>query len=257
MKTVLTTRVSFSPDSAAVDVTLPVGWTELSDSELLAVYRLMAVVPSEHLPVYVFSNLTGMKVLRHYDGVYVCRFRPGRGSRIVELSPETLAEHLAVLSFLSSPGAEPVRPSKIRGRKAVDARLHGVTFGTYIRLENLYQGYIDSMSDAAMETMCRLLYPGRRPCGEVPAEERISVLQWMVQLKEFFAIKFPHFFRPAPGSVDAPSMSDIMDSEIRALSGGDVTKEADVLEADCWRALTELDYKAKEAEELRRLRNRK
>ena len=105
--------------------------------------------------------------------------------------------------------------------------------------------------------MCRRLDPGRRPCGEVPAEERIAVLQWMVQLKEFFAIKFPHFFRPAPGSVDAPSMSDIMDSEIRALSGGDVTKEADVLEADCWRALTELDYKAKEAEELRRLRNRK
>lgn len=34
-----------------------------------------------------------------------------------------------------------------------------------------------------------------------------------------------------------------MNAQIRALTGGDVTKERAVLQMDCWRALTELDAK--------------
>lgn len=44
-----------------------------------------------------------------------------------------------------------------------------------------------------------------------------------------------------------------MNAQIRALTAGDITKEARVLEMDCWRALTELDAKAKEAEEMRKM----
>ena len=42
-----------------------------------------------------------------------------------------------------------------------------------------------------------------------------------------------------------------MNAQIRALTGGDITKEAAILQMDCWRALTELDAKAREAEEMR------
>ena len=42
-----------------------------------------------------------------------------------------------------------------------------------------------------------------------------------------------------------------MNAQIRALTGGDITKEAAILQMDCWRALTELDAKAREAEEIR------
>lgn len=45
------------------------------------------------------------------------------------------------------------------------------------------------------------------------------------------------------------SMAEVMNNEIRALTGGDISKEDMVLSTDCWRALTELDYKAKEAED--------
>ena len=40
-----------------------------------------------------------------------------------------------------------------------------------------------------------------------------------------------------------------MNAEIRALTGGDITKENQVLSMDCWRALTELNEKAREAQE--------
>jgi uncharacterized protein YbjQ (UPF0145 family) len=45
---------------------------------------------------------------------------------------------------------------------------------------------------------------------------------------------------------------DRMNAEIRALTGGDITKEQAVLEMDCWRALTELNEKAREAQEFKK-----
>ena len=43
-----------------------------------------------------------------------------------------------------------------------------------------------------------------------------------------------------------------MNAQIRALTGGDITKEREVLKMDCWRALTELDAKAKDYEDMRK-----
>lgn len=45
-------------------------------------------------------------------------------------------------------------------------------------------------------------------------------------------------------------MVGAMNAQIRALTGGDITKEEIIRKADVWRALTELDAKAREAEEL-------
>ena len=43
-----------------------------------------------------------------------------------------------------------------------------------------------------------------------------------------------------------------MNAQIRALTKGDITKEAEVLKMDVWRALTELDAIAYENQELDR-----
>ena len=47
-------------------------------------------------------------------------------------------------------------------------------------------------------------------------------------------------------------LRDITFSQLRALTGGDITKEEDVLNADTWSALSELNAKAREAEEMNR-----
>ena len=80
------------------------------------------------------------------------------------------------------------------------------------------------------------------------------VIHWWAQVKGMFGDLFPHFFKTA-GAADgseAPDMRTIMDNQIRALTGGDITKEKDVLDMDVWRALTELDAKAKEAEDFKK-----
>lgn len=48
------------------------------------------------------------------------------------------------------------------------------------------------------------------------------------------------------------SILESINVQLRALTDGDVTKEQSVKQIDCWRALTELNAKAKEAEEFRR-----
>ncbi len=50
-------------------------------------------------------------------------------------------------------------------------------------------------------------------------------------------------------SGEIPDMRAVMNAQIRALTGGDVTKEREVLSMDCWRALTELNEKAREQQE--------
>lgn len=129
--------------------------------------------------------------------------------------------------------------------------LHGVDFGTYLRCENLYQGVLQSQSDVALQSLAALLYPGlRKPLREW---EQLMVLQWWSQIKEMFSGLFPHFFKPASGEDGGGvDMADVMNSQIRALTGGDVTKESEILALDTWRALTELDAKAREAEEFKR-----
>lgn len=84
---------------------------------------------------------------------------------------------------------------------------------------------------------------------------------WFASVKANFTRLFPHFFTNIPqeksnllGSANlgvGEELRQAMNAQIRALTGGDITKEAAILQMDCWRALTELDAKAQEAQELR------
>ena len=75
-------------------------------------------------------------------------------------------------------------------------------------------------------------------------------------MKEFLAKKFPDFFQPITAQSDgnllgsSTSVEDAMNAQIRALTKGDITKEAEILSLDTWRALTELNAQAKEYKEL-------
>ena len=126
----------------------------------------------------------------------------------------------------------------------------GITFGDYIRLENYYQGYLMSHDDRAVDAMVAILYPGLDTSHLDPCIRYGTVL-WMVSVKKLFARLFPDFLRPASPNADGtpPDMRAVMVAEIRALTGGDVTKNAAVLESDAWDALTELNEKAREARE--------
>ena len=128
--------------------------------------------------------------------------------------------------------------------------MHRVMFGDYLNMEKHYQGYLATKEHKYALGLARLLYPGG--VTDIGDAEQTGCIMWFSYVKKQFSQLFRHFFKPAPEGGKAVNWLEQMNAQIRALTDGDITKERTVLDADCWRALTELDAKAREAEEFRR-----
>lgn len=95
-----------------------------------------------------------------------------------------------------------------------------------------------------------ILYPDSKK-QDCDAVLTYAILHWYNGLKTYFADMFPDLFRRLRTTEqdEQPDLREAMLAQIRALTGGDVTKESDVLNVDTWTALAELDAKAREAKE--------
>lgn len=230
--------------SSSVEITLPRGWSGLDDRQLRYVCALMAAgLPADEVKAYALMRLAGLRPLRRNGKLVTLAHR----WRTMTVTADGLADATRALDWMDAPPDVPVRVERMAGAQAVDAELHGIPFSDYLAIENLYQGYLLTQDAACLERMARLLYPKLKRA--LRPEEGYIVLQWVVGLKRLFSRTFSELFRPSGtgGGSRTPDMAEVMNAEIRALTGGDVTKEREVLETDCWRALTELDAKAGEA----------
>lgn len=254
-------RPTFSANENRLSFGLPQAWHELSQRELAMVMRSMErnAEPSQ-AKLAVLLHLTGMEVSYREVQGWRCKVRAvceGKDTTVsFRLNSEDAAWMIEQLEWMSTPGIVPVRLQELMSKgwervTALPADMHGVKFSTYLVAENCYQGVLMSHADEAVQQLAVTLYPGLERSLE--AWEQLMVLQWWAQVKGMFADLFPHFFKPGGADEgDTPDMRTIMDNQIRALTGGDITKEAEVLAMDTWRALTELNAKAKEAEEFKK-----
>jgi len=172
---------------------------------------------------------------------------------------------ISQFDFIGRPEECGVRLDDVGGLKAVDKLLHGVSFLQFLECEKYYQLAIGVQEPRYADELARRLY--RTGDGE-PApslvlddSERLGTLMWYGHVKSVMAVHFKHFFRKTSGGAHAPltglAFLEAMNAQVRALTDGDVTKEQQVFDTDCWRALTELDQKAREAEEYGKLKNKK
>lgn len=256
MKTPSTIRLTFGANT--LNVSLPRGWHELSEQELRMIYKFLTVYEPDVAPIAIFCNLANAKIIREVDGKHLIAFRINNKLSINTLiSAEQMVEYISHLDWLAAPGNIPVRLPRIGGNKAVDAYLHGVPFGEYLRIESLYQAYLQSQNSTVLVRLANILYKGKHRIKHLDDADSINIFNWVAQIKSHFASEFTHFFRPAEGGGDEPKMVEIMNAQIRALTGGDVAKEEQILSIDCWRALTELDAKAREADEFNKQMKKK
>lgn len=221
-----------------VTVHVPLSWEALTDAQRSYLCTVLAGGgwQSDEVKALLLLRLSGL--------------RPERA----QWAKAQIAQHIALLDWIDLPPAAPSRLSAIDGHAALDAMLYGVTFRTYLTIENYYQGYLASQDERALDALGRELYPGlQRPPS--PAEQYMMVL-WMVGLKVAYERLFPHLFSASADGSDAPDPRQVMNAEIRALTGGDITKQAAVLQSPCIDALTELDAKAREAQEMEKAMNK-
>ena len=242
-----------------IDFKVPTGWHELSDKKLRLVYRLLAGnFSTDTIKTLCFLKWSKTKVIgRQNNGKFLLK----KGKDLFEVTPIALAEVMTFLDWLGSLPNRPVRISTINRRKALPAEFFDVPFETFIICDNLYQGYLKTQNDELLDEMGAVLY-GKEM--EFKPFERINIFYWFASLKDWLSRKYSFFFQPMEGVNDenllgAPSMSveDAMNAQIRALTKGDVTKEAEVLALDTHRALTELNAQAREYKEMNEKLNMK
>lgn len=236
--------------SERIDVKLPRSWRELSDAQLLLFCELMTEWPADTARFIFFMRLMDMRIACCVDGVYTMRI----GRFVVEYSADEILGWFKQLDYLKDYNSA-VRPSRILGGRAVHPLIQNdLTFGDFVHLENWWYAYLTTRELCYLSYMGRVLYRLRRP-RIFSAAQSVAVLIWYTGLKQELTTFFPKFFgrSSAEKDFDGREMLAIVDAEIRALTGGDVTKENAVLSTPLWRALSELNAKAREGEELEKL----
>lgn len=249
MKTEKPTPPSSSANTApTVHLSIPTSWRALTEEQLHQFARIQTIEDitlDERRTLFLLSLLPG----RYLDRPLLRR-----------IDPSELAAALPLLDFMDEPPTHPLRPSRLfpGGPKAVSPDLEGTPFSLYLQAENFYRGYLETSSPQALEALARLLYPAPSPTSKktkkaapLTAAHHYLLLLWMVSLHAHYAQLFPHLFsRPAAQMDDLPSARDIMTAEIRTLTQGDVTRTPLVLQTETLTALTELNERAREAEEV-------
>ena len=207
-------------------------------------------------------RFTGIEVLNKTVGGWTCSVRValdnGKTKRhFFFIQTWQIQDFIKQLEYVDSYETFDVRLESIGGFKAVDALLHKVMFEDYLNMEKYYQGYLATKEEKYVVGLARLLYPDGRYAAGVSIDhlddaELTNCIMWFSYVKKQFSKLFRHFFKPAPGGGKTVNWLEQMNAQIRALTDGDITKEQAVYDKDCWRALTELDAKAREAEEFRK-----
>lgn len=244
-----------------LNFSLPDAWDKLTQEQLKYVCYVMVNFEGIKAKTYIFIRLCGIRVLRKINSGWICSVKSSQGKVRFFLEDWQIESFLRMLDFIDKPSSSPVCIARMGRYQAVDILLHDIPFMTYVSLENFYQGYLQTGNPDLLKNMAQILYVdqrGRHPAASRFSEsELLSVFLWFASLKNHFSACFPYFFKSSGEEGEAPDMVAVMNAEIRALTGGDITKENQVLNMDCWRALTELNEKARETQEFNEKYGRK
>lgn len=240
-----------------INFTVPRGWHELTQRQLrYLLFLISEEYSSTAIKTLCLFRWTGLRVISRKQGQFYVRLNKAE----FFVTALQIAEAITALSWIDKLPPMPVRIERIGRHRAVRADFQGVPFETFIVCENLYQGFLHTQKEELLKQMATLLYESKRVRPD--KVQQTGIFYWFASLKDYLARSFPNFLQPAGRSTDsnllggAPDigrrLQESMNAQIRALTKGDITKEQEVLHLDTWRALTELDALAKEAEELNR-----
>lgn len=233
-----------------LNIILPTCWQELTPKQLRYAYYLLAQnYTAAELKTYALIRWAPLTdVQKTTDGIF-CHYE-GKPYFLTSLQ---IAEAISQLSWLERLPLVPVRLPSIGKLQPVEADLSGITFEAFLILENLYQGYLVTKDMALLSEMAAYLYQSKEPVKLDP-EEAVSIFYWYASAKQLLARRYKHFIvtaEEASSEAMQERLQQQMNNQIRALTKGDITKEAQVLRMDVHRALVELDAQAREYEEMK------
>lgn len=163
-----------------------------------------------------------------------------------------------------------IQPPKSGKHKPCDKWMRDTSFIQFVDAENYYQAYLHTKNDQFLYKLMAVLYQhGDRYNNSIvpklakyfkhrPVIEKHITIMWMVGLKSYFSRKYKFLFGNADmnntddcDDNDIPDMAEIINNQLRILTEGDVTKRRLVLSANTIDALSELNEKCREYEQLK------
>lgn len=249
----------------------PSSWAELSEEQLRYVLSVMSI-HHDHIVIkcYLLARFCGLTVHKYTRTGWKCSVKcaesGGNGDtkigkvreRVLYISAAEILSLLKNFDFIDKfTDFRPLQRASDVLLTAVDSMLHDVSFYDYLNIEKNYQLFMLNQEDKFLSKMAHLMYRTEDGSADETAHfepyELLGVFMWFSNVKEYFAANFTHFFKPARegGELRRVDILPAMQAQIRALTDGDVTKQQAVYNTDCWAALTELDNKAREAEEFK------
>lgn len=245
----------------------PKSWAELTEDQWRYVLTMMTVRSALEVKVLMLLRFCGIGVLQlEKTGLYKCYHIVEDGKKVVVyLEGWQVQQLIHTFDFIDGYEDYTVRLNAVGDLKPVEELLHKVPFEDYLALDKYYNGFLRNRNNTELlEKLGQILYLDKEGKSDEKQHfeewQRLHCFLWFSHVKKEFARYFPNFLQPSSGlarkATDLSIIND-MNIQIRALTGGDVTKEEQIRKTDCWRALTELDAKAREAAETRKLLKKK
>lgn len=245
----------------------PSSWEQLQGDELRYILSVMTLYQEQTVAkCNILFRLCGIEVIKHtrtgWKCSVPCQAENGKKKReVLYLNEAEILSLLKNFDFIED--YTNYKPLDWCAKLyAVDRLIKNVTFLDYLQLEKNYQLYLINKDDKFLQKMGWILYRNEAGNADETAifqpYELLNVFMWFSSVKGYLAENFPHFFKPAKegGELKQEDLMPAMQAQIRALTDGDITKQQAVYDSLCWDALSELDNKAREAEDFK-ARNRK
>lgn len=261
--------------TVTINLTAPTSWQELSQEQLRYVLNLLTMYADRTaIKTMMLVKFCGLDIQKRTRYGWKCLITVDGKKLVVYLQSWQVQSFIHQFDFIDTYEDMDCRLDAVCGLVAVDPLLHEVSFGDYLMAEKYYQIYLNTKDDEMLDYLACWLYVdanGLHPGQErgslrndtemiLEPEERLGTFLWYCHVKKVLFDRFPNFFQKVDGedgdfTVTGRQIEEQYNIQLRALTDGDPTKESAVLALDCWRALTELDAKAREALELEKIRN--
>lgn len=253
-------RIQHSLVANVLNISVPTSWSQLSDSDKMYAFGLLSNrnYTKEQLYMLCLVRFAQLRVVSEDDYGWNLSVRVGRFKRkTISLKLWELHFYLKNLSFITDDPEECSPVHEIKKLKAVDSLFRHVPFNDYLAAENFYQGFMFEKTTSHLIGLARILYRkknGSKTKINFNEKELYACFYWWYSLKSVYSVRFPYFFSRVESTegeeVEMPDMVALVTAEVRALTGGDITKNPQVFLSDTYQALTELNQKAREVAEL-------
>lgn len=243
------------------NVALPTSWQELTQEQLRAALSLMATgAAGTSLMTQAFLIFAGLKP----EGEDIYRNRAGF---LIKIGVNQITAAALHLEYLTTPPTAAVRLDRAEDGTPckTGADFEDATFGEFLHTDGLFLMYLNNPEANAdrLAEIAEMLYPCITAKAAASPLMNANIIIWLSGLKKQLAAMYPYLFA-APAAADyeetpeeaAARRRRATLSMIRALTGGDITKENDILKTAAHSALNELNEKAREAKELEAMKNK-